>query len=203
MEPDSATVDPGPNVLMSGLSADELRRRLRWGLCRFEAYVGAIVGARFLGLGFPAVAHEAIGMGPIVLPLVIAGVGILCSIAGTFFVRTKEGGNPQVALDIGVFGAAGVMAAATFGLAKLLLDRLELFVEIVLALRLLHLALDAAANPLLHLEHADFAFHQRVDFLQAFIDADDFKKVLLLRDAQRHVRGHGIGELAGILDLIK
>ena len=49
MEPDSATVDPGPNVLMSGLGADELRRRLRWGLSRFEAYVGVNnhMGSRF------------------------------------------------------------------------------------------------------------------------------------------------------------
>lgn len=49
MEPDGATVDPGPNVLMSGLGADELRRRLRWGLSRFEAYVGINnhMGSRF------------------------------------------------------------------------------------------------------------------------------------------------------------
>jgi len=86
----------------------------------FESYVGAIVGAMVLGLSFPSVASEGIGMGPIILPLVIAGAGILCSIVGTFFVRTKEGGNPQIALDIGAFGAAGVMAVLTFVLAKLL-----------------------------------------------------------------------------------
>ncbi|MCZ7687150.1 MAG: sodium-translocating pyrophosphatase [Sandaracinaceae bacterium] len=84
----------------------------------FESYVGAIVGAMVLGLGFTAVQNQHIG--PIVLPLVIAGVGIVCSILGTFFVRTKEGGNPQVALDTGSFGAAGVMAAATFGLAYIM-----------------------------------------------------------------------------------
>ncbi len=49
MEPDSATVDPGPHVLMSGLEPGELRRRLRWGLSRFEAYVGVNnhMGSRF------------------------------------------------------------------------------------------------------------------------------------------------------------
>jgi K(+)-stimulated pyrophosphate-energized sodium pump len=35
-------------------------------------------------------------------------------------VKTKEGGNPQHALDTGAFGAAGVMAILTFGLAKYL-----------------------------------------------------------------------------------
>ena len=84
----------------------------------FESYVGAIVGAMVLGLGFSAIGSGHAG--PVVLPLVIAGAGILCSIVGTFFVRTKEGGNPQVALDTGSFGAAGVMAAATFGLAYLI-----------------------------------------------------------------------------------
>ncbi|MBX3269346.1 MAG: sodium-translocating pyrophosphatase [Sandaracinaceae bacterium] len=89
----------------------------------FESYVGAIVGAMVLGLGFPSVANEQVGMGPVVLPLVIAGCGIVASIVGTFFVRTKEGGNPQIALDIGAFGAAFVMAGATFGLSYLLWPR--------------------------------------------------------------------------------
>jgi K(+)-stimulated pyrophosphate-energized sodium pump len=56
----------------------------------------------------------------VLLPLLIAAAGIVCSIVGTLFVKTKEGGNPQHALDLGAFGAAGVMAAATFGLAKVL-----------------------------------------------------------------------------------
>ena len=84
----------------------------------FESFVGAIVGAMVLGMGFTAVANGNVG--PVVLPLVIAAAGILCSIIGTFFVRTKEGGNPQIALDIGAFGAAGVMAGVTFVLANVL-----------------------------------------------------------------------------------
>jgi K(+)-stimulated pyrophosphate-energized sodium pump len=84
----------------------------------FESFVGAIIGAMVLGLGFDAVAGSDIG--PVVVPLVIASAGIVCSIVGTFFVRTKEGGNPQQALDTGAFGAAGVMALATFGIAYLM-----------------------------------------------------------------------------------
>ncbi|MCO4771161.1 MAG: sodium-translocating pyrophosphatase, partial [Deltaproteobacteria bacterium] len=76
-------------------------------------YVGAIIGTMVLGLGFTDG-----GTGPIVLPLVIAAAGIICSIVGTFFVKTKEGGNPQHALDMGAFGAAGVMAILTFVLAN-------------------------------------------------------------------------------------
>ncbi len=49
MEPDSTTVDPGPNVLLTGLGREELLRRLRWGLDSFEGYVGVNnhMGSRF------------------------------------------------------------------------------------------------------------------------------------------------------------
>jgi len=83
----------------------------------FESFVGAIIGAMVLALGFDAVSSGS-SVGPVVMPLVIAGAGIICSMVGTFFVRTKEGGNPQHALDMGAFGAAGVMAVATFGIAR-------------------------------------------------------------------------------------
>jgi K(+)-stimulated pyrophosphate-energized sodium pump len=82
----------------------------------FESFVGAIIGAMVLALGFTAV-KDGQSIGPVIMPLVIAGAGIICSMVGTFFVRTKEGGNPQHALDTGAFGAAGVMAVATFGIA--------------------------------------------------------------------------------------
>jgi K(+)-stimulated pyrophosphate-energized sodium pump len=83
----------------------------------FESYVGAIIGAMILGLGATMVDGSVVDSGPIVLPLIIAAAGIICSILGTFAVRVKEGGNPQHALDTGAFGAAGVMAVATFALA--------------------------------------------------------------------------------------
>ena len=70
----------------------------------FESYVGAIIGAMILGAIAMHGAFEAT-----LLPLVLAAVGIVVSIAATFLVRTKEGGNPQMALDGGSFGAAGVM----------------------------------------------------------------------------------------------
>lgn len=41
---------------------------------------------------------------------VIAAVGILVSIVATYFVKVKDGGDPQMALNIGTFGAAAVMA---------------------------------------------------------------------------------------------
>ncbi len=75
----------------------------------FESYIGAIIGAMILGY--------AGGFEFIALPLAIAAVGILVSIAATFFVKVKEGGDPQMALNIGTFGAAIVMVPAIFGLS--------------------------------------------------------------------------------------
>ncbi len=87
----------------------------------FESYVGAIVGAMVIAGSWYAFDKEGNqiteSIGPILLPLVLAAVGIICSIIGTFAVRTKEGGNPQVALNLGTFGAAGIMLVATWFVA--------------------------------------------------------------------------------------
>ena len=85
----------------------------------FESFVGAIIGAMVLGLSATAVQEDG-HLGPIILPLVIAAGGTLCSILGTFVVKTKEGGNPQHALDAGAFGSAALMAGLTFVLANML-----------------------------------------------------------------------------------
>ena len=75
----------------------------------FESYVGAIIGAMILGAVATHGSFEAA-----MLPLILAAVGIVVSIAGTFVVRTKEGGNPQLALDAGSFGAAAVMLGFSY-----------------------------------------------------------------------------------------
>ena len=46
---------------------------------------------------------------------------ILTSIIGTFFVRVKEGGDPQKALNLGEFLAAGLMIAATYLITNMML----------------------------------------------------------------------------------
>jgi K(+)-stimulated pyrophosphate-energized sodium pump len=90
----------------------------------FESFVGSIIGAMVLGaVWIPGIAAQAPGQAynGIFLPLIIAGVGIVLSIIGTFFVRTKEGGNPQTALNTGTFLTAILTAGATFLLCYLLL----------------------------------------------------------------------------------
>ncbi len=76
----------------------------------FESYVGSIIGTMVLGAAYAATA----GINLIILPMVLAGVGILVSIAGTFVVRTKEGGNPQKALNLGTFGSGILMVIISY-----------------------------------------------------------------------------------------
>ena len=85
----------------------------------FESYVGAIIGTMVLGLGFVDSGNMGAAFGPVVLPMLVAAAGIICSIIGTFAVRVSEGGNAHAALDTGAFGAAGAMALATFGISFL------------------------------------------------------------------------------------
>ena len=83
----------------------------------FESYVGSIIGTMVLGAAFfelPEFADGFSGLGAVLLPLVIAGVGIVMSILGTLFVRVKEGGDPQKALNLGEFGSSFLMIVALY-----------------------------------------------------------------------------------------
>lgn len=76
----------------------------------FESYVGSLLGAMILG----ATAGGVPAFNMVILPLVLACLGIVVSIIGTFFVRTREGGDPQKALNTGTFLAAILMVAGAY-----------------------------------------------------------------------------------------
>ena len=87
------------------------------------------------------------------------------------------------------------LVAAFPAVAQLLLDRLHLFVQIVLALRAFHLALDARADTLLDLQDIHLAFHVGIDALQTLEDRYRFQQFLLLSDLETQMRRHSIGKL--------
>jgi K(+)-stimulated pyrophosphate-energized sodium pump len=86
----------------------------------FESYVGSILGAMILGYEAYLV-NEAFGDSLITAPLLVAALGIGASILGTFFVRTKEGGNPQKALHTGTLVASVIMIAGSWFLLQAIL----------------------------------------------------------------------------------
>ncbi|MBX2877701.1 MAG: sodium-translocating pyrophosphatase [Saprospiraceae bacterium] len=92
----------------------------------FESYVGSIIGTMVLGATFIGVAgfdtgNEYGGLNAVLLPLTLAGIGIVTSILGTFFVKVREGGDPQKALNRGEFISSGIMLVATFLIVTTLL----------------------------------------------------------------------------------
>lgn len=81
----------------------------------FESYVGSILGAMILGLGISKIAGAPDDASMYMLmPLYLAGIGIVASVLGTFFVRTKEGGNPQKALHTGTLIAGALMLGGAY-----------------------------------------------------------------------------------------
>jgi K(+)-stimulated pyrophosphate-energized sodium pump len=76
-----------------------------------ESYVGAILSAMIFGAMVGITTNNLMFA---ILPVLLSAVGILVSMMGTLFVRTKEGGNPQTALNIGTFGAGFLMIALSY-----------------------------------------------------------------------------------------
>jgi hypothetical protein len=65
-----------------------------------------------------------------------------------------------------------VEVGALFHIAEFLLDGLDLFVEVILALALFHLAFDAPADAPLDLQNVEFRLHQRQQVLEAFLTSN-------------------------------
>lgn len=82
----------------------------------FESYVGSILGSMVLGAAFvPALQNDGMGgLSAVLLPLVLAGVGIIVSILGSFAVRVGESGNPQAALNRGQLIAGILMLVGSY-----------------------------------------------------------------------------------------
>ncbi len=78
-----------------------------------ESYVGSIIGAMVLGASLK-------DYNLTILPLIVAGIGVVVSMVATLFVRMKENGDPQKALNLGTIGAALVMLFAVYPAIRML-----------------------------------------------------------------------------------
>jgi K(+)-stimulated pyrophosphate-energized sodium pump len=80
----------------------------------FGSYVATILATMVLGQEINS-KDEFHGMAPILLPMVIAGLGIVFSIVGTWFVRiTKETDSVQKALNMGNWSSIVLTAIASY-----------------------------------------------------------------------------------------
>jgi len=87
----------------------------------FGSYVATILATMVLGQEIDSKDNFG-GMAPILLPMVIAGVGLLFSIVGTWFVRiSKETDSVQSALNMGNWSSIILTGISCFGLVMWLL----------------------------------------------------------------------------------
>ncbi|NQS76131.1 MAG: sodium-translocating pyrophosphatase [Peptococcaceae bacterium] len=77
----------------------------------FESYAATTIAAMIIG-------NTIFGVKGALFPLVVGAIGIIASIIGTFFVRTGEGGNPQAALNVGLWSTNIMTAIGVFFLAS-------------------------------------------------------------------------------------
>ncbi|MDR4989002.1 MAG: V-type H(+)-translocating pyrophosphatase [Bacteroidales bacterium] len=106
----------------------------------FESYVGSMIAAMVLGASFLAgysaftdngYTDAFMGLSPVILPMLLAGAGIITSIIGTYFIRVKEGGNPQNALNIGQLVSAFLMVVFSYLIITNVLPKSITFTDVL------------------------------------------------------------------------
>ncbi len=86
----------------------------------YESYVGSIISASALGVAALSTAEA------MVLPMLLAAIGVVCSVVGTFLVRTKEGASQKQllgALSRGTNFSAVIIAIAALPLTYYILGK--------------------------------------------------------------------------------
>ncbi|MGB8454274.1 MAG: sodium-translocating pyrophosphatase [Anaerocolumna sp.] len=95
----------------------------------YESYVGSIVSTAALAVA------AGYGIKGVSVPMLLAAIGVIASIIGTFFVKTKEGASQKnllKALRTGTYISAAIIIIAAFFIIKLLLpDQMGLYAAIL------------------------------------------------------------------------
>src|SRR5580693_3516203 len=88
----------------------------------FGSYVATILATMVLGQEIDATKDNFGGLSPIMLPMFIAGIGLLFSMVGTFFVKIKdENSSVQKALNLGNWSSIILTAIACYFLVTWML----------------------------------------------------------------------------------
>ncbi|MDG2053885.1 MAG: sodium-translocating pyrophosphatase [Phycisphaerales bacterium] len=99
----------------------------------YESYYGSILAAMALGaaaaMGLTQMGAEVtdVALRLTVLPMALAGLGILCSLIGIYFVKAKEGASFKQLLNglhMGVYVASGLLLIGSLGLLYWILSGL-------------------------------------------------------------------------------
>ncbi len=119
VEEDLPEDDPRNPAVIADNVGDNVGDVAGMGADLFESFVGSIVAAMTLG--------TALGEEYVVLPLLLASLGIIAAIIGTQFVKAREGGDPAKALDRGLNISSIITLVFAFFLVWFLLPDLGVF----------------------------------------------------------------------------
>ncbi len=104
----------------------------------YESYTGAILSSAALGAAAYVLLNPSLAYNAVVLPMVIAGIGILASILGIYLVKTREGATQKQllsSLGVGINVSSLIIIIGSFVSVKLLLPQnLGIFGSIVVGL---------------------------------------------------------------------
>ena len=92
----------------------------------YESYVGSVISACALGVSAAREIGNLDSLRTMALPMLIAAIGVICSVVGTFLVRTKENADQKQllrALSRGTNFAAVVIAAVSLPLVYYVLGK--------------------------------------------------------------------------------
>ncbi len=101
----------------------------------YESYVGSILAT--FALGVAAYAGEGRSWNSMLLPILLAAVGIVCSIVGSFLIRTREGASQRELLGTlrkGTYTAAVLAAVIAAPLTYWLLGNWGVYIAILCGL---------------------------------------------------------------------
>ena len=89
----------------------------------YESYCGSILASATLGAA-AFIGRPSFQFNGVILPMLIAGVGILLSISGIFMVRTREGASMKQlmrSLNIGLWSSSALIVVVSFFAIRFLL----------------------------------------------------------------------------------
>jgi len=127
--------DPRNPAVIADQVGDNVGDIAGMGADLFESYVSTIIAAMVIGV----VAFDTVGL---VFPLILAAIGVLSSLLGTFFVKvmkssqdfTHQTESVRKAMERGVIIANILMIAGAYFLTTIMFDNLNLFWAIVVGL---------------------------------------------------------------------
>ncbi|NJL44175.1 MAG: sodium/proton-translocating pyrophosphatase [Nitrosarchaeum sp.] len=93
----------------------------------FESYVGSIISAMILGAAAFAMQGRELQMNAVLFPLLVAAVGVVASVIGSFCVRAKSDKDVGAALRNGLVVSSVLVAVGILALSRFLLGGYAMF----------------------------------------------------------------------------